>query len=61
MQNENQPETEQDAILSEAKRRYRARQTSRGLAAQTSASSPSQSNTPAITVSIYVDKPSSSK
>ena len=57
MYDPNRPETEEDAILVQDRRRYRALQSSPAQPAQTPASSPSPSNTPATTASPSVAKP----
>lgn len=61
MDNWNKPETEQDAQLTQDRRRYRALQSLQAQQGQTPASSPSQSNTPATTESTSSANPTTSK
>lgn len=61
MENWNKPETEQDAELVQARRRYLALRSLKAQQGQTPASSPSQSNTPATMASTSSAKPNTSK
>ena len=61
MDNWNKPETEQDAQLTQDRRRFQALRSLQAQQAQTPASSPSQSNTPATTASTSDVNPNTSK
>ena len=57
----NKPETEQDAQLTQDRRRFQALRSLQAQQGQTPASSPSPSNTPATTASTSNDNPNTSK